>query len=105
MNKELKDFLRAADKALENLTQKIADKLIEDCPEDYNPQWCSYGSFNNGAGWSECGGEYEYDEDIAYQDALERIADDIEYENFEYIDDLLEYDEFRKTLANLIRSR
>ena len=89
---------------IKNKIQEIADKLIEDNPDEYRLGWASYGSYNNGVGMASYGGEWEYDEDKAYEDAKEKFAESIEnYDSEEYLLQLLENDIFRNTLANMIR--
>lgn len=104
MKKELKNFLKIADKAIDKLADEIAEKLIDKNPEDYNPTFEDYGYYNNGVGMACCGGEMLFDEDAAREDAIEQIADDVESKQGDYWFDLLENDEFRRALADLIRS-
>lgn len=89
---------------VKNKIQEIADKLIEDNPDEYRLGYVDYGYYNNGVGMASCGGEWEYDEDKAYEDAKEKFAESVEnYDSEEYLLQLLENDTFRNTLANMIR--
>ena len=105
MNKEFKNFLKVADTVLEKLTESVAGDLIEKTPENYNPKFEDYGWYNNGVGMACCGGEYVYDEEKAYDDAKEKIAESIEHDYIEYLDVLFENKEFCTALADYIRSR
>ena len=105
MKKELKDFLKVADTELSKIIESVANDLIEKSPEDYNPKFEDYGWYNNGVGMACCGGEWTYNEEKAYEDALEKIADSIQDGDIEYLDMLLMKEEFCHALAEYIRSK
>lgn len=102
--KEIKEFLKAADIALEKVIEDVAETLIDRNPEDYNPEYCDYGCYNNGVGWASYGGQVEYDEDKAREDAIEKIADSFENGETDYYW-VLEDENLCKALANLIRMK
>ncbi len=77
MIENLIDFYGEFKKAVEDLAQKRAEQLIEEKPEDYNPQVVDCGYYNNGVGFACYGKETEYNEDQARIDALEEIAEDL----------------------------
>lgn len=63
---------------LNNFISAIADKLIENNPEDYEKGYVDYGYYHNGVGMACYGKEMEYDEDKAFEDAKEKIIEDIQ---------------------------
>ena len=95
MKKELKNFLRVADIELGKVIESVMVDLEEEDPEEYQTGYASYGSFNNGVGWSSCGGEIEYDDDRATEDAINKIAARIEDGDIEILDMLLMKKAFR----------
>lgn len=73
---------------MRNYITKLSEKLIEDHPEEYQTRWCSYGTYNNGVGMASYGGEWEYDEESAFNDAADKLISDLENKNL-FSDDLL----------------
>lgn len=63
---------------MKDLIEEVAQDLIEENPDNYNPQWADYGYINNGVGWVCCGGEYTYDEDQAREDAKEKLLESLD---------------------------
>ena len=91
----LKDLVRT-------LASEEAERLIERDPEKYYQGKASFGSYHNGVGWASYGCEDRYDEDLAYEDAIEAIAIDVANGGEEY--HLLEDNKLTSAIANLIRS-
>lgn len=59
------------------LASEEANRLIENDPEKYYIGKADYGHYHNGVGWASYGSESVYDEDRAYEDAIEAIAIDV----------------------------
>lgn len=91
----LKDIVR-------DLASEESNNLIERDPEKYYQGKASFGSYHNGVGWASYGCEDTYDEDLAYEDALEAIAIDVANGGEQY--NLLENNKLTSAIANLIRS-
>ena len=88
---------------LQDKIQEIADDLIENNPEAYclgkDTDYVNVGICNVCVR-----SETIYDEDAAFDDAREKFIESIEEGDSEgYIQDLLENDEFRESLVNIIR--
>lgn len=58
---------------------EMAQKLIDNNPEEYQGKYCDYGYINNGVGFVSCGGEYEYNEEQAFEDAKQVLLDELDF--------------------------
>lgn len=63
---------------MDNYIKKMADFLIEKNPEEYQLNYADYGYIHNGVGMVSCGGEWEYNEEKAYDDAKEILLEELE---------------------------
>lgn len=84
-----------------DLASEEVDRLIERDPEKYYIGEASYGCYNNGVGMASYGSEPEYDEDLAYEDAIEAIAIDTANGGEYY--HLLENEKLTSAIAQFIR--
>lgn len=102
MNDKTKAILDDFNEVIRNLAYEEAERLIERDPEKYYEGEADYGYYNNGVGMACYGKEARYDEDSAYEDAIEAIAVDIANgsEYFQLFDD----NKFTEALANYIRT-
>ena len=87
---------------IKNLASEEAERLIERDPEKYYLRTNDYGYYNNGVGMDCYGKEDEYDEDQAYEDAIEAIAIDIANGSEYY--QLFDNNKFTEALAKYIRT-
>ena len=71
------DFIEILKDEIRKMITKQADRLIEDDPEKYYMGRANLGSHQNGIGFVSDKGERVYDEDQAYDDAQELIAEDV----------------------------
>ena len=102
---ELVEFVAELRKAIYETASERSHKLIEQDPEKYYTGECDFGYYDNGCGMACYGKEKRYDEDTAYSDAINEIADDIanESNDFEYaIKFFVENKELTKKLAKWI---
>lgn len=76
----------------------LAQKKIEREPEEYRTQFCDYGYYNNGCGWVSSGGEWEYDEEQAYNDAVDEMLENVYSENFDELGNFLSIPEVEADL-------
>lgn len=74
---ELTNFYEELKKAVYSEADKLSEKLIEEDPEKYNPVIIDYGYYNNGVGFACYGKTKEFDEDKAFEDAVNDISVDI----------------------------
>ena len=74
---EIENFNTELTKRVRDLASEIAESLIEKNPEDYYVNTVDYGYYDNGVGTACYGKEEVFDDDRAYEDALEVIATDI----------------------------
>lgn len=103
MNKTLKS-------EISSFLSDVANRLIENNPEDYETGYTDYGYYHNGVGFACCGKEMTYNEDKAYEDAKEKLVEDIEIYSGKkkgfangYLDELLEkVPSLTKTLTTII---
>jgi hypothetical protein len=83
-NEELIEFYEELKDAVNNEAYKLADELIEKNPEDYSLGTSDYGYYHNGVGFATIGESEDFDEDLAYKDAIELIAQDINNNGEDY---------------------
>lgn len=105
--KLLDDFYNALKETLYKKASEISESLIESNPDDYNPQEVDCGYYNNGVGYAFYGKEIEYNEERAFKDAVEEIADDFENLSQKYescYQFFAEEEKLSKALADLIRT-
>lgn len=81
---EIEDFNTELAKRVKELASEMAESLIENNPEKYHVDTADYGYYNNGVGMACYGKEEVYDDDKAYEDALEVIATDIANGSYDY---------------------
>lgn len=84
-----------------DLASDEAQRLIENNPDKYYKGESDYGCYNNGCGMASYGSEPLYDEDLAYEDALEAIAIDTANGGEYY--HLLENEKLTSAIAEFIR--
>jgi len=74
----MEEFIEQLQSAFKELANKRAQELMEADPEKYITGTTDCGYYNNGVGFAPCSDkEYEYDEDRAYEDAVEELSIDI----------------------------
>lgn len=105
MKKEFKEFLRVATKSIDKLLEEVAQDLIESDEDEYCIGEDDYGCYNNGVGWASFGKEKVFDEQRAFEHAVDKVANNLRDMDSYYLQCLLEDDDFRKALVDLIRSR
>lgn len=87
---------------IRKLASEEAQRLIENDPEKYFIEEADYGYYNNGVGMACYGKEKIYDEDQAYEDAIEAIAIDVANDG-DYFQ-VLEMEKVKEALAKHIRT-
>lgn len=87
---------------IRKLASEEAQRLIENDPEEYFIEEADYGYYNNGVGMACYGKEKIYDEDRAYEDAIEAIAIDVANDG-DYFR-VLEMEKVKEALAKHIRT-
>lgn len=86
---------------IKDIVYNKSQRMIEDNPDEYFKYRTDAGYYNNGAGWDLCSApENVYDEDLAFEDAKEKILEDIDDSDFEIF---IENEDFRNELKRLIR--
>lgn len=101
------EFLAELRRATCREISKLLEKLIEDDPEKYCTGTTDYGYYNNGIGMACYGKEKTYDDDKAYNDARDAIAEDIANESVQYeyaIKLFIENKELTTALAKWIKT-
>lgn len=104
---ELTNFYDELKKSVQAEAKKLADNLIENNPNEYNPREVDYGYYHNGTGFSCYGKDTEYDENKAFEHAIDKIATDIansgdDYEF--YYKFFVENNKLTEALAKLIKT-
>jgi len=97
---------------MENLLNKIAQKLLQQDPDKYYVGETDYGYYNNGVGMACCGKESIYDECQAYEDAKEYLQEQLDmiterkegYPDDEILEELLKVDDVYNFINNLIET-
>ena len=92
---ELNDVIR-------DIIHEESNRLIEQDPEEYYIGKENFGSMNNGCGFVKLDGGNVYDEDRAWDDAVEAIAIDIANGSEYY--QLFDNNKFTEALAKYIRT-
>lgn len=101
------EFIAELRKAIQKESTDLAKTLIERDPEKYYVGESDYGYYNNGIGMACYGKEKIYDDDKAYNDARDTIAEDIANESVQYeyaIKLFIENKELTTALAKWIKT-
>ena len=99
-NSELVDELGSI---IDEKIESIAEQLIDENPDDYYLGEESLGWYHNGVGMASYGSHKAYDEDKAFEDAKEKLAEDTANGGEDY--ELLFDDKIMTVLAKFISSR
>ena len=97
------ELLEVLGEVIDRELLRMSDKIIEEDPDEYYIGYADYGTYDNGCGKASYGGEKVYDEDKAYEEAIERLAVDTANGGEDY--ELLCNEKILTAIAEFIRSR
>lgn len=105
MKKEIRKFLTITDQIIKDYIKECSIDLIEKDPDEYYLETTDYGYYNNGVGFASCGGQEDiYDEDRAYDDAINNLKEELDNPAEDFYYRLTQNKEFVEALNNIIET-